>query len=1099
MFRYFSFLAVRVGDSCLFLLMCEESNRFLLQWSMMKMRPIIVLAQPRKAMRKVLASKQVAAHNDDDDDFVAPKWRPVAEDGGDAQERPRVQKRRAVAEDGGDAQERPRVQKRRPVAKDGGDPQESSRAPLQGHGGTGRPQFMDMGLTDDLRKRIEDMGFKGLVNLAPTSLDSRDFLCWLMDIFNPKTMTLDIGGGKQLPVTKHAMSCVTGLPNTGKDPPDASNSNAKSARTAVGTRLFPETDGEKPPTHDKYNSIHIATVLKKYHQDKEGNIDDDLCLRLFFMVANLTILTPNTDSYIRIADAWWCEDLETIRNIDWVKVVVDNLWDAGRKWKASKIDKPSVHGCIYYLDSLSAGELNKLDPLVTPRCTLYTNDLIKSLEHADARRDGCGRTRYGNLPLKSIIGTCYEELPPPPPPAPVPAPAPPPVSLVPASVPPQAPLQADNASSIHHGHVFPSFEATCGCLIADLVSHDKRTAFDLVLKKFDDDTTRASEIISNAHNEANEVMRNARIEAFSGIRQLLEEARIEKANVLRKESAISGGMSSGVATNDGARDGSGPRPLGDGDNNQDFHEASTPPRDSVPMDNNPNASVPPEDTTSLGAAHVDQGRHVEEHCAPRVLYQDVRSVDDICNMVQDFDHNVDQYFSNECSDVNLAANPTNVVAVQFLRNTYKRRKTTLTHDVNKKADPAAEQKKIEEVAAAAVQKENEKVAAAAVQKENEKAAAAQKDNEEAAAAAAQKENEKAARALERNRTHTSEQNNTRNLDQAESIETSVHTEDYSSWDDEEFTNDEDSYLELTPAVTLSEELASQVSQSSVSFKKAMFTMLGDRLCKVPKDFQLKSPFECKGQRPIVQLGKALALMRNIAKDPDLQNQRLIHYGFMVQLDGQKITEIFHDGQCLGTSLFDYLWHLNMDNNYKDKEPEPEYARRVLEDDLQNYDITKAKLIWIPIFHEKHWVLYCINIPQKRIDILDSNDWKSKGINQDKWHEPLKAKIPLMYEVFCKATDWNKMKMPDFSRYKAPYRSCVKQQKEDDSAIFSWKNLELWQGDSYAGPVDGSKGYTYRAEMLHYIIFHAMNEQQELPEKLDKFRIGGRRPPPAASS
>ncbi|TVU41023.1 hypothetical protein EJB05_14513, partial [Eragrostis curvula] len=156
-------------------------------------------AQPRKAMRKVLASKQVAAHNDDDDDFVAPKRRPVAEDGGDAQERPRVQKRRAVAEDGGDAQERPRVQKRRPVAEDGGDPQERSRAPLQGHGGTGRPQadkikqpqancarcspslfhkFMDMGLTDDLRKRIEDMGFKGLVNLAPTSLDSRDFLCW---------------------------------------------------------------------------------------------------------------------------------------------------------------------------------------------------------------------------------------------------------------------------------------------------------------------------------------------------------------------------------------------------------------------------------------------------------------------------------------------------------------------------------------------------------------------------------------------------------------------------------------------------------------------------------------------------------------------------------------------------------------------------------------------------------------------------------------------------------------------------------------------------------------------------------------------------------
>ncbi|TVU13740.1 hypothetical protein EJB05_37166, partial [Eragrostis curvula] len=661
-------------------------------------------------------------------------------------------KRHAVTHHDGDDSDSPVAEKRCRVAQDGGVAEKRHGALLQGHGARGRPQhhedtikqancsrcspslfhkFMDMGLTNDLRKRIEDMGFKGLVNLAPTSLDSRDFVYWLMDIFNPETMKLEIGGGKELPITKHAISCVMGLPNAGIDPPDASNSDAKYARTAVGTCLFPDKrDGEKPPTHEKFNPTHIAMALQKYHEKKLGNLDDDLCLRLFFMVANLTILTPNTDSYIRIADAKLCENLKTIQRIDWCKVVLDNLRDAGRKWKAAKKEKPSIHGCV----------------------------------------------------LKSIIGTCYQELPA----APL-AVAPPQSSAAAPAPPHAAPQDHAVSSSVHdppqaHIQVFPSSEATFGGVIEDLVSQ-QRKYLERVVKKFDDDMRRAGEIMSNAHNEV-----------FLAIGQLLDEARNVKANGLRKESATSNDMLSEATCNDGGGNGTG-LPLVVGNYNEGLNG-----QDSVRVDHHSsvhsNASMPSQVASPIGPTHVDYGRDEEEHydnsplysnastsqpltpLAPRVLYEGVQSVDAIFNLVSgkcihnpigvqddnvnvhEREDNMDQYISNGCGDdrsvtlvaiptnPNHAANPTNASASKGLvTNTYKRRKTTTADDVNKKEHVAAKQKKEEAATATKKKRDDDQavIAATAKKKDEEAAALAQKKEGEALA---QKKKEAEATALE---------------------------------------------------------------------------------------------------------------------------------------------------------------------------------------------------------------------------------------------------------------------------------------------------------------------------------------------------------------
>ena len=73
-------------------------------------------------------------------------------------------------------------------------------------------------LSDELKSEVVAKGFGGLLRFKPHLL-SRKLLSWLMRKLNPETMKLDIGGGKEIPITEHSVWCVLQLPNVGRDPP----------------------------------------------------------------------------------------------------------------------------------------------------------------------------------------------------------------------------------------------------------------------------------------------------------------------------------------------------------------------------------------------------------------------------------------------------------------------------------------------------------------------------------------------------------------------------------------------------------------------------------------------------------------------------------------------------------------------------------------------------------------------------------------------------------------------------------------------------------------------------------------------------------------
>jgi hypothetical protein len=56
----------------------------------------------------------------------------------------------------------------------------------------------------------------------------------------------------------------------------------------------------------------LANTIVKYRAIGDPALDEDFCTKMFFMVPNNTILTPNTSSYIRKVDAKWGQNLEDI-------------------------------------------------------------------------------------------------------------------------------------------------------------------------------------------------------------------------------------------------------------------------------------------------------------------------------------------------------------------------------------------------------------------------------------------------------------------------------------------------------------------------------------------------------------------------------------------------------------------------------------------------------------------------------------------------------------------------------------------------------------------------------------------------------------------
>ncbi|RCV22394.1 hypothetical protein SETIT_4G217100v2 [Setaria italica] len=141
-------------------------------------------------------------------------------------------------------------------------------------------------------------------------------------------------------------------------------------------------------------------------------------------------------------------------------------------------------------------------------------------------------------------------------------------------------------------------------------------------------------------------------------------------------------------------------------------------------------------------------------------------------------------------------------------------------------------------------------------------------------------------------------------------------------------------------------------------------------------------------------------------------------------------------------------------------------------------------IFIPIRDGYHFFVYYFNMIHQRIDILDLNDYFLKCTNQLEHHESIFAKTPIIDAAFQKVSN---LKLPRVHKWKRPFVDVPKQRGPNDCLFFLWKYMEYYDRESLTKEIN--LGTIYKCELMHYQLFHSLS-QAEIPESLDKFRVGG---------
>jgi hypothetical protein len=124
---------------------------------------------------------------------------------------------------------------------------------------------------------------------------------------NLETMELEIGGGKEIPITVHNVWCVFQFPNVGSDPPCMTDDEAHLKRRVLGAQI-------RGSAYNPKVGIKDSDILRGF---KNRTLTRALGLRAFFICAFQSLLFSNIDSYIRLGDVKNSEDLENIGTRNW--------------------------------------------------------------------------------------------------------------------------------------------------------------------------------------------------------------------------------------------------------------------------------------------------------------------------------------------------------------------------------------------------------------------------------------------------------------------------------------------------------------------------------------------------------------------------------------------------------------------------------------------------------------------------------------------------------------------------------------------------------------------------------------------------------------
>ncbi|KAJ1292644.1 hypothetical protein BS78_01G005600 [Paspalum vaginatum] len=154
----------------------------------------------------------------------------------------------------------------------------------------------------------------------------------------------------------------------------------------------------------------------------------------------------------------------------------------------------------------------------------------------------------------------------------------------------------------------------------------------------------------------------------------------------------------------------------------------------------------------------------------------------------------------------------------------------------------------------------------------------------------------------------------------------------------------------------------------------------------------------------------------------------------------------------------------------------------------NCDLKKAKMIFLPILARRQWSVYCVNLGQRRIDVLDSKDYSQCNTTWQEYHDTLgNTIIPRLSDALNLAAP---RQFISFIHWRHAPVQLAYHSNDNDSGVFAIRFLEYYDGEGHGSlktTVHPDRSMEMRADILHYLCFHSNNGISPIPDALLKFR------------
>uniref|UniRef100_A0A0E0LK37 Ubiquitin-like protease family profile domain-containing protein n=1 Tax=Oryza punctata TaxID=4537 RepID=A0A0E0LK37_ORYPU len=164
-----------------------------------------------------------------------------------------------------------------------------------------------------------------------------------------------------------------------------------------------------------------------------------------------------------------------------------------------------------------------------------------------------------------------------------------------------------------------------------------------------------------------------------------------------------------------------------------------------------------------------------------------------------------------------------------------------------------------------------------------------------------------------------------------------------------------------------------------------------------------------------------------------------------------------------------------------------FSTMIFKDDMRNRPASFGKRIFLPttigvvlpVLHHAHWSLYAINIPHRRIDIMDSNNYPLIGTHVGNHHKRLSDALQkVLPKRFCRFGGFRKNRM-----------DCAKMEiGSNDCAFFIMKYMEAYDGNTE--PIENlpipSNSTILRSSILHQLVFSEHNIAGPQHPEIEKF-------------